>query len=65
MLRNIEDCVRHKVQGCGCNKSGRNYDALALAKGKKADFVEQYIVNGRKKQNNTFKLNVDCSMPLN
>jgi hypothetical protein len=29
--------------------------SLALAKGKKAEFVEEYIINGKKKQKNSFK----------
>jgi hypothetical protein len=41
MLRNTEDCVRHKIHGRGLNKSRRNYDMLSdISEGKKTGFVE-------------------------
>jgi len=54
----------NKVLGCGRNKSRRNYDILSgISEGKKAGFVEEYVVNG--KRNKITLLNVDRSMPLN
>jgi sporulation protein YlmC with PRC-barrel domain len=56
MLRSIEDCVRHKVVGCGRNKSRGNYDVLSgISEGKKVGFVEEYVVNRKKKQKNILK----------